>query len=163
MARGATYSTQRASTRAEVASDPHDPFGDAYTFRKLAMWQRAQELTNEVLDIVSRLPETQAARIIGTQLVRSSSSIAANIAEGHGRFASGAYRNHLSIARGSTAETIGWIDLLVRRRWISHEHESSAMSKCAELMKMLTAKMNQLKTSNTRSTLRDEGETDYEI
>jgi four helix bundle protein len=118
-----------------------DPFAGAYTFRQLAMWKRAQELASDVIDIASALPESRSNWIIANQIIRASSSIAANIAEGHGRFSAGAYRNHLSISRGSTAETISWIDLLARRGLISGEHEGVALTKCAELMKMITAAM----------------------
>ena len=128
-------------------------------FAILQMWQRAQELTDQILDIVARLPNTRVAGIVLQQIVRSSSSIAANIAEGHGRFAAGAYRNHLSIARGSTTETISWLDLLRRRGWITPEEEHATLSKCAEIMRMVTAKMNDLgQAPRTGSRLNDEGE-----
>jgi four helix bundle protein len=132
------------NSKRQTANSKTDPFGGAYTFRTLAMWQRAQELTNDVLDVVANLPGDRASLIIAQQIVKSSSSVAANIAEGHGRYALGAYRNHLSIARGSTAETISWIDLLRRRGLISEAFETAMLQKCAELMKMLTAKMVQM-------------------
>jgi four helix bundle protein len=106
------------------------------------MWQRAQELTDLLLDVVATLPSSRVSSVVAQQIIRSSSSIAANIAEGHGRLAPGAYRNHLSIARGSTTETISWIDLLARRRLMTGNVERQALGLCAELMKMITAKMN---------------------
>ncbi|TAK55153.1 MAG: four helix bundle protein [Dehalococcoidia bacterium] len=127
------------------------------------MWQRAQELTNEVLDAIGMLPNDRASSVLSQQVLRSASSIAANIAEGHGRYAAGAYRNHLSIARGSTAETISWIDLLSRRRLLAEARTSSMLHKCAELMKMLTAKMIDLdKQTGTARGFHDE-RTEYDV
>ncbi len=121
------------------------------------MWQRAQELTDEILDVIATLPNDRATSVLSQQILRSSSSIAANIAEGHGRYAAGAYRNHLSIARGSTAETISWIDLLARRDLIGDAGASSALQKCAEIMKMVTTKMIDLdRQTRTDRAFRDE-------
>jgi four helix bundle protein len=105
------------------------------------MWQRAQELTDQVLDFIAPLPADRVTNVLCQQVLRSASSVAANIAEGHGRYAAGSYRNHLSIARGSTTETVSWLDLMKRRRLITAEQERSALEKCAEIMKMVTAKM----------------------
>ncbi|MDE3095546.1 MAG: four helix bundle protein [Chloroflexota bacterium] len=119
----------------------HDPFAGVYTFRGLAVWQRAQELAASVYGLVRPLPNDRATSVVVQQLLRSSTSIAANIAEGHGRYSAGAYRNHLSIARGSTTETMSWIDLLKRTELITPAQEAELLETCAELMKMLSAKM----------------------
>jgi four helix bundle protein len=138
-----------------------DPFGSAYTFRGLIMWQRAQELADEALDLVATLRNTRPMGVLVQQIVKASTSIGANIAEGHARYSAGAYRNHLSIARGSTAEMVSWLDLLRRRGLLPEDRQQSMLGKCAELMKMLTAKMIELdkQTGTNRSrVLREEGE-----
>lgn len=127
------------------------------------MWQRGQELTSAIIDAIAPLPETPAEGIIANQVIRSSSSIAANIAEGHDRFAQGAYRNHLSIARGSTAETISWIDPLARRGSISPETKRDLFERCAELMKMITARMATMdRTGSVPKRIGDE-RVEYEV
>jgi four helix bundle protein len=157
---GKTANSKQQTAKARPAGGAvsgADPFAGAYSFRNLAVWQRAQELTDEVLDVIAALPNDRAVNVLSQQILRSASSVAANIAEGHGRYAAGAYRNHLSIARGSTTETIGWIDLLTRRRLISDADASSMLHKCAELMKMLTAKMVDLdKQTGTARGFHDE-------
>ncbi|MHB8376045.1 MAG: four helix bundle protein [Dehalococcoidia bacterium] len=91
---------------------------DAYTFRNLILWQKAQALTVQVIEITSSMPRTPAADVIARQIIRSSSSIAANIAEGHGRYSPRAHANYLLIARGSACETDSWLDLLRRQSFI---------------------------------------------
>jgi four helix bundle protein len=118
--------------------------GAVRMFRDLAMWQRAQELSMLVLDVVAELPPNRLNAILTDQLMRCVTSIGANIAEGHGRYMTGSYRQHLSVARGSTSETMSWIDLLRRRQLISPEQEAAVMSLCDEIMRMLTAMMIQL-------------------
>jgi four helix bundle protein len=92
--------------------------------------------------VIATLPQDHVGAVLANQILRSSSSIAANIAEGHARFTLATYRNHLSIARGSTAETVTWIDLLGRPSLITQDTKRELLSLCAELMKMITAKMN---------------------
>ena len=83
-----------------------------------------------LVSLVRDLPNDKAADSIGRQLIRSGTSIGANIAEGYGRFSQGAYRNHLSIARGSAFETESWIDLLVQSNYVSREIGDELLAQC---------------------------------
>src|SRR3990170_4188153 len=103
---------------------------EPYNFRNLALWQKGQELALQVIKMTGKLPDTVSARVIARQVVASSASVPANIAEGHGRYSMAAYRNHLSIARGSTAETDSWLDLLARAGHIPSEAEANLSSGC---------------------------------
>ena len=98
----------------------------AYSYRKLVLWEKAQDLTLEIVKIVSRLPNDRVAKTLGPQIIRAASSIAANIAEGHGRYTLGAHRNHLSIAKGSACETDSWLDLLRRAGYLDSETEAGS-------------------------------------
>lgn len=115
-----------------------------YNYRNLALWQAAQELALGVIKMTEALPATQAGRTISRQIVASAGSIAANIAEGHGRYSVAAYRNHLSIARGSVAETDSWLDLLERAGYISAAQVEELQAKCRVLLGALTRQMKAL-------------------
>jgi four helix bundle protein len=117
---------------------------DDYTYRNLMMWDRAQQLALEVIKIVQRLPDTWGNAVIARQIVASATSIGANIAEGHARYTPGAHRNHLSIAKGSTAETDSWLDLLRRSGHLSVAEEARLHTECREIMAMLTSKIRKL-------------------
>ena len=115
-----------------------------YSYRNLLLWQKAQDLTLEVVNIVAQLPGDPAAQVIARQIVAASSSVGANVAEGHGRFTLPAHRNHLSIAKGSACETDGWLDLLRRASYLSSEVEQRLHASCDEFIRMLMAKIRQL-------------------
>ncbi|HEU5089904.1 MAG TPA: four helix bundle protein, partial [Roseiflexaceae bacterium] len=87
---------------------------DRYSYRNLILWQQAQELAHDIIQITKRMTLSWASAIIARQIISAATSIGANIAEGHGRFSVAAHRNHLSIARGSAAETDSWLDLMRR-------------------------------------------------
>lgn len=133
------------------------PARTRHSFRNLASWQKAQAMADEVLDVVDTLPNTRVTGVLAQQIVKSATSVAANIAEGHGRFAVGAYRNHLSIARGSANETIGWIELLSRRGYVTPARRDELFERMEEILRIISAQMIQLdKQSGTSRSLREE-------
>jgi four helix bundle protein len=127
-----------------LEQDVTGPGRQAYSYRNLALWQRAQELALGVIKMSESLPKSEAARSIARQVVSSSGSVAANIAEGHGRYSVAAYRNHLSIARGSTAETDSWLDLLARAGYIAPDIARQLHDECELLLGGLTRQMRAL-------------------
>jgi four helix bundle protein len=58
---------------------------------------------------------------IGYQIIRSSDSIAANLAEGYGRYTAADRKKFYLYARGSFEETKAWLRKLIRRDIISEE------------------------------------------
>jgi four helix bundle protein len=124
-------------------------------FREMIVWQKAQDLAVQVTRLVRELRRDRAADVIGMQLLRATASVSANIAEGYGRFSDGAFRNHLSIARGSLFEAESWIDLLCRSGYVQQETQASLVSQCHEIGRLLTARMKGLEKARP-SMIRDE-------
>ena len=128
-----------------------------YTHRNLILWQRAQELAHQMIQLTKRLPQNWANAILARQIISAATSIGANIAEGHGRFTPGAHGHHLSIAKGSTAETDSWLDCLCREGYLSREDEAPLHNECMKIMAMLTSKIIDLeRMSTTTKKLREE-------
>ncbi|PDW02900.1 four helix bundle protein [Candidatus Viridilinea mediisalina] len=121
-----------------------------YHFRNLILWQQAQDLGHAVIQLTKRMSQSWANAVIGRQIIASATSIAANIAEGHGRFSYGAHRNHLSIARGSVAETDSWIDLLWREGVLTLDEATQFHNRCDQLSAMLTTKIRSLEKAETQ-------------
>jgi four helix bundle protein len=115
-----------------------------YNYRNLDLWQQAQQLAQDIVQLVDQLPAGRSVDQLARQLTRSATSIAANIAEGHGRFGVPSYRNHLSIAKGSACETDSWLDLLRRLNLINTEQEGVLHGRCLTLIAALTRRMQDL-------------------
>jgi len=116
----------------------------AYGFRQLGLWQKAQGFAVEVVKLVDGLPTRRSVDVASRQLVRAATSVAANIAEGHGRFTLPAYRNHLSIAKGSACEALSWLDLLSRLGHVDVAVGNSLEERCEELIAALTRRIRSL-------------------
>jgi four helix bundle protein len=112
-----------------------------YSYRNLDVWQSAQEIAAEIILLLRRVPRDAAVDEITHQLIRAAGSIGANIAEGHGRYTFRAYKNHLSIAKGSACESESWLDLLRRIDAISEQQEAALHSRLTSLVAVLTSKI----------------------
>ena len=58
-------------------------------------------------------------KTIGYQMIRSSDSIAANLAEGYGRYTPAEQKRFYHYSRGSFEETKAWLRKLIRRKIIT--------------------------------------------
>jgi len=137
---------QRAATNQGTTGDRTTGVREpgVYNYRNLDLWKRAQELALDVIRLSEALPSTPAGVTFARQVVRSAASIGANIAEGHGRYSLAAYQNHLSIAKGSAAETDSWLDLLRRAGHIDGSTEERLHQQCLTIMGALTRRMRAL-------------------
>jgi four helix bundle protein len=128
-----------------------------YTHRNLILWQRAQELGHQIIQLTKRIPQSWANAVLVRQIISSATSVGANIAEGHGRYTPGAHRNHLLIARGSLAEIDSWLDQLRREGHITQSQEAPLLQECIEITAMLTSKITMLDTlvQDNSSTMRE--------
>lgn len=123
---------------------------ESYSFKNLELWKAAQKFALDACALADALPPKRSADIAGRQLIRSATSVAANIAEGHGRFSLQAYSNYLSIAKASATESRSWIDLLMRLGHISAERGAELEAQCARLVAALTRRTTQLERARRR-------------
>jgi len=130
--------------------------------RQQVLWKKAEDFAELIAAAVVDLRRDRAAEVISTQLLRAAASVAANIAEGYGRFSQPAYRNQLSIARGSAFEAESWLDLLIRRGYLAAEQGKALLSKCDELQRLLTLRMKSLYEGKTYA-VREETDGDYDF
>jgi len=89
---------------------------------ELDVYKLAEELSDRVwydFDTWNK----KAQNTIGYQIIRSSDSIASNIAEGYGRYSPADRKKFYRYSRGSFEETKAWLRKLMRRSVLS---ESSA-------------------------------------
>src|SRR5690242_17142540 len=101
--------------------------GEIKTFRDLIVWQKAHEMDLLVIELVTSFPRGQPFWVIGDQLLRSSTSISANIAEGHGSYRGKEYGRFLSYALRSAYETENWLLKLQDSRILRQRVNSDAL------------------------------------
>jgi four helix bundle protein len=89
-------------------------------FETLQVYQMSETLADDVWDIVMQW-DSFAKDTVGKQVVRSTDSIGANIAEGSGRGSFQDNRCFIKIARGSLYETKHWLRRAYKRNLLTEE------------------------------------------
>jgi len=84
---------------------------------ELEVYQLAEDLSDLIWYGFDSWPE-KVRRTIGYQIIRSSDSIATNIAEGYGRYTPADRKVFYRYSRGSFEETKAWLRKLIRRKVI---------------------------------------------
>ncbi len=105
---------------------------------ELDVYRLAEELSGMIWYAFEEW-STKVQRTAGYQIIRSSDSIAANLAEGYGRFSPADRKRFYLYARGSFEETKAWLRKLIRRKIISDEKISNYTSIIDELGPKLNA------------------------
>jgi four helix bundle protein len=116
-------------------------------FRDLKVWEKAHSLTLEVYKITKNFPKEELYGLT-SQMRRSSSSIATNIAEGCGRNSAADFARFLQIAIGSASELEYQIQLGYDLEIISNEDFSKLPNGVIQIKKMLTKYIQKLTAEN---------------
>jgi four helix bundle protein len=99
-----------------------------YKLEDLETYQLAIEFADEIWNLVLRW-NFLAKDTVGKQIIRSSDSIAANIADGYGRFYYKENKQFCFYGRGSILETKTWIIKAHKRKLVSSELFSELIKK----------------------------------
>lgn len=87
---------------------------------ELDVYRLSEDLSDLIWYAFDNWPR-KAQQTIGYQIIRSADSIAANLAEGYGRYTPAERRLFYRYARGSFEETKAWLRKLIRRKVITDE------------------------------------------
>ena len=115
-----------------------DAEGRAYdgSYRDLRVWQDAMSLAEECFRLSRQLPREEVYGL-SSQIRRAAVSIAANIAEGHGREQNRPFIQSLRIAQGSLKELETHLILIERVRMAAPETVGPLLTHCDTLGRML--------------------------
>lgn len=108
--------------------------------------ERALEFGVRILKFADKLPKTVGGAVIAKQLIRSGTSIGANMEEADGAASKNDFINKVTIARKEAREARYWLQLIYKAGLINHkaniEELESLLVESLELMKVLSAIIN---------------------
>ena len=93
------------------------------------------DLFESIYRLTASLPASEQFGLIA-QMRRSAVSVPSNIAEGYGRQATGEYRHHLLISRGSLLELETQLLLCRRLKYSSEQESDPLLAEITEISKM---------------------------
>jgi four helix bundle protein len=110
--------------------------------------ERARELQDRtkrfaiaVIQFFSRLPKMEPARILGRQLIRSGTSVAANYRAACRARSAADFISKISIVAEEADETLFWLELIVESRLLEARTVEPLIAGCAELLKVFSASL----------------------
>jgi four helix bundle protein len=105
-------------------------------FEDLEVWKKARELKKEIRKLTQTFPAEEKFRL-SDQLIRSSRSINAQLAEGHGRRTYPDRLRFCIIARGSLSETLNHLIDAHDENYITETVLNEYKAKISEVEKLL--------------------------
>lgn len=100
---------------------------------------KSKRFAVKIVNIYKYLCAEKKEFVLSKQLLRSGTSIGANIAEAECGISKKDFLAKIYIALKECAESIYWLDLLYETEYISENEYASIKSDCEELRKMLSA------------------------
>jgi len=116
-------------------------------FRELKVWQKAHELTLSVYEVTRSFPRDEQFGLT-SQIRRSCSSIAANLAEECGRNGDAEFAPCCSIAMGSATETEYHLLLARDLKMLKPADYEDLSRRATELKRMLTGLTQKLRAKS---------------
>ena len=114
----------------------------AFAFEKLVVYQKSVDFADRVCQQTEQFPRGYGFLV--DQLNRAALSIAANIAEGNGRFTKPDRKNFFGISRGSVQECVPLLELAYRRQLLTEPNHIELKSRLEEIARMLSGLINGL-------------------
>lgn len=108
----------------------------AFAFEKLLVYQKSVDFADEICRQTEQFPHGYGFLI--DQLNRAALSIAANIAEGNGRFTKPDRKHFFGIARGSIQECVPLLELALRRKLPNEPDHPELKGRLEEVARMLS-------------------------
>jgi four helix bundle protein len=100
---------------------------------------RSFELAVEIIFIYQYLTREKREYVLSKQILRSGTSVGANVTEGVVAQSKKEFCNRLSIAYKESRETEFWLKALCSTGYLDNEKAAPAIGKCAEVNRILYA------------------------
>jgi len=114
--------------------------------QKHDIYKRIEDFVVGVIGFIDVLTRSFSGRIIAKQLLRSATSVGANMQEADGAVSRKDFVNKVGIARKESQETRYWLNLLLKAKQIKDQEKISVLVRlhreCDEISKILSSIMN---------------------
>lgn len=112
---------------------------------------KSKSFALRIIKMYNYLCEQKKEYVMSKQVLRSGTSIGANVAEAFFAQSEADFIAKLYISRKEAGETIYWIDLLKESGYLSDDVAISLSADCDELLKLLTSSIKTMKVKQAPS------------
>ena len=112
------------------------------------MLNKSKDLAVAIVNLCKELKTTSKDYILSNQLLRSGTSVGANIHESKFVHSTADFISKMQIALKECHETEYWLELLFRTEYIKEEDYYTLTEDCKQIKKMLISSINTSKSNN---------------
>lgn len=111
------------------------------------MKRRTKQFALRVMNLVEGLPETNAGRVIGRQLLRSATSVGANYRAACRAKSTADFIAKLAIVEEEADESMYWMELLIESGQVKENLLTDLLDECNQIVSII---VSSIKTSKQR-------------
>lgn len=112
------------------------------------VFDKSKSFALRIIALYKYLCDEKREFILSKQLLRSGTSIGANIAEANCAYSSKEFLAKMYIAFKECAETAYWLELLYKAQYLNQPEFDSINADCTELQKILSSITKTMKTNS---------------
>ena len=112
---------------------------------KLDIRQRCYQFSLDIIELADKLPQKRSAWVISDQLLRSATSIGANLVEARSSSSRLEFKKFFAISLKSANETMYWLGLLKDSKLLDRTIVENLEQEATEIGKMLGSAVIKLK------------------
>ncbi len=123
---------------------------EAICLAESVMLDRAKEFAVEIIYLCKSVKELKHESVLTNQLLRSGTSIGANLHESKYAHGTADFISKMQISLKECYESEYWLELLFRTEYINEENYKRLQNECGALRRMLISSINTSKTNKTK-------------
>ena len=112
------------------------------------MLDKAKDFAVEVINVCKEIKQNQRESILTNQLIRSGTSVGANIHESKYASSTTDFIYKMQLALKECYESEYWLELLNRTGYIPDEQYKKIINECGQIRRMLISSLNTVKQHN---------------
>ena len=120
-----------------------------FNYGKNTIKHKSKHFAVRIVNLYKYLTNEKKEYILSKQILRSGTSIGANIAESECAISQKDFMSKIYIALKECSETMYWLELLNETEYLSDKEFISLYNDCEEMKKMMQSTTKTLKSKNT--------------
>ena len=114
------------------------------------MLNKAKSFAVEIVNVCNNVRETKRESVLTRQLIRSGTSIGANIHESKYAYGTADFIFKMQIALKECYESEYWLELLNKTGYIDDEQFKKMVNDCGQIRRMLISSINTIKENSIK-------------